>query len=84
MAHGPAVVIGMNRHTIAAGETPTAHGARRINEQTLAVLSLGYSESGPVIDLSSGDPEWWEQVAREAAATAKALRELHADPRLTA
>lgn len=34
--------------------------------------------SGAMVDLVSDDPAWWEQVAEEAASTAKALRELNA------
>lgn len=65
------------------------YGIERGPDGPVASMHLATAEeseygSGAMVELVSDDPEWWEQVAREAAATAKALRELHADPRLTA
>lgn len=69
---------------------PNSHGARMFytylgssEKSPVASMHLATAEeseygSGAMVDLVSDDPAWWEQVAEEAASTAKALRELNA------
>lgn len=72
------------------GTPPRTDGARMFytrlgdsEKSPVASMHLATAEesehgSGALLDLVSDDADWWEKVAAEAAATAKALRELKA------
>lgn len=56
-------------------------GAERapLGEIHLGVGAPGEFGSGPLVDLSSGDPVFFEQLAEAAAQAARSLRELAAE-----
>ncbi|HLU95546.1 MAG TPA: hypothetical protein VKZ89_01750 [Thermobifida alba] len=48
-------------------------------EMHLATAQPTEHGSGPLVDIVCDDPDWWDQVAASAAATAQAIRELDAE-----
>jgi hypothetical protein len=69
---------------------PRSRGARwftpwkRDDPVPLGELRLGVGTpsefgAGPIVDLVACDPQWWDQIAAEAAKVAQSLRELTGD-----
>lgn len=79
-----ALTNGMQHTQLNSNEEPKSLGAYEHwspltdTDHSIGTLRVGTTETGSAVKLTSSNADWWEQVAKEAAATANAVRELNA------